>query len=51
LCLDLSRSQGDGAAAGLIWWHENPVELEAVDFWGVMDAWIGIFLEEADRRT
>ncbi|HAY44576.1 MAG TPA: SMI1/KNR4 family protein [Micrococcaceae bacterium] len=50
LCLDLANSQGDGATAGILWSHENAGELERVDFWGVMDAWIGIFLEEADGR-
>ncbi|WP_323123408.1 SMI1/KNR4 family protein [Burkholderia alba] len=50
LCLDLRESAGDGSAAGRIWWHEEPTELEAVDFWAVMNAWIEIFVEEADKR-
>lgn len=50
LCLDLSKSEGDGSEAGILWWHEKPAEPEVVDFWAVMDSWIGIFLEEADRR-
>ena len=50
LCLDLRESRDEGCAAGRIWWHEDPEKLEAVDFWPTMDAWIGIFLEEADRR-
>lgn len=50
LCLNF----GDGLApeaSGLIWWHEDPATPEPVDFWGVLDAWVGIFLEEADWRV
>lgn len=43
LCLDLSGP----VAGGLIWWHDDPARLEAVDFWAVLDAWTGIFLEDA----
>ncbi|MFP3502613.1 SMI1/KNR4 family protein [Burkholderia sp. SIMBA_062] len=50
LCLDLRDSAGDGSAAGRLWWHENPTELEPVDFWAVMNAWFEIFVEEADKR-
>ncbi|WP_261316243.1 SMI1/KNR4 family protein [Burkholderia dolosa] len=50
LCLDLRDSAGDGSAAGRIWWHDNPAELEPVDFWAVMNAWFEIFVEDADRR-
>jgi hypothetical protein len=39
-----------GDAAGCVWWHEDPDRLEQVEFWGVLDAWIGLFLEEADTR-
>jgi hypothetical protein len=41
---------GNGEATGVIWWHEDPENPEPVDFWGVLDAWVGIFLEEADRH-
>ncbi|WP_175779390.1 SMI1/KNR4 family protein [Burkholderia anthina] len=50
LCLDLRDSAGDGSAAGRLWWHEHPAELEPVDFWAVMNAWFEIFVEEADQR-
>jgi len=46
LCLNCV---GNGEATGVIWWHEDPENPEPVDFWGVLDAWVGIFLEEADR--
>jgi hypothetical protein len=46
LCLNCA---GPGEATGVIWWHEDPENPEPVDFWGVLDAWVGIFLEEADR--
>jgi hypothetical protein len=45
LCLNCA---GNGEASGVIWWHEDPENPEPVDFWGVLDAWVGIFLEEAD---
>lgn len=39
-----SRSDSDG----LIWWHENPATPEFdIDVFNVMDAWMGIFLEDA----
>jgi hypothetical protein len=47
LCLNCA---GSGEASGVIWWHEDPANPEPVDFWGVLDAWVGIFLEEADRH-
>lgn len=47
LCLNCV---GNGEATGVIWWHEDPENPEPVDFWGVLDAWVGIFLEEADRH-
>lgn len=47
LCLDLDAH---GDAAGRLWWHDEPTDLEAVEFWAAMDGWIGAFLEEADRR-
>jgi hypothetical protein len=46
LCLDFSAPSGE--ATGVIWWHDNPEQPEVVDFWAVLDAWLGIFLEEAD---
>lgn len=46
LCLDFVDPTAE--ARGVIWWHDNPEEPEFVDFWAVLDAWIGIFLEEAD---
>lgn len=46
LCLDFADQTAE--ARGVIWWHDNPEEPEFVDFWAVLDAWIGIFLEEAD---
>jgi len=49
LCLDCAAN-GAAEALGVIWWHEDPADPEPVDFWGVLDAWIGIFLEEADRN-
>jgi hypothetical protein len=49
LCLNFGDSLAP-EATGLIWWHEGPALPEPVDFWGVLDAWVGIFLEEADRR-
>lgn len=48
LCLDCGGS-GAAEASGVIWWHDDPAHPEPVDFWGVLDAWIGIFLEDADR--
>ncbi|MBR8457263.1 SMI1/KNR4 family protein [Burkholderia dolosa] len=50
LCLDLRDSAGDGSAAGRIGWHDNPAQLEPVDFWAVVNAWFEIFVEDADRR-
>ncbi|MBY4767037.1 SMI1/KNR4 family protein [Burkholderia ambifaria] len=50
LCLDLRDSAGDGSAVGRLWWHENPTELEPVDFWAVMNTWFEIFVDEADKR-
>jgi hypothetical protein len=50
LCLNFGDSRAP-EASGLIWWHEDPAKPEPVDFWGVLDAWVGIFLEEADRRV
>jgi hypothetical protein len=47
LCLNCA---GNFEATGVIWWHEDPENPEPVDFWGVLDAWVGIFLEEADRH-
>lgn len=39
-----SRSDSDG----LIWWHENPATPEFdINVFNVMDAWMGIFLEDA----
>jgi len=49
LCLDCGGN-GSDEASGVIWWHEDPARPERVDFWGVLDAWIGIFLAEADRH-
>ncbi|GGZ02141.1 SMI1/KNR4 family protein [Pseudoduganella plicata] len=49
LCLNFADSLAP-EATGLIWWHEDPANPEPVDFWGVLDAWVGIFLEEADWR-
>ena len=46
LCLDFSSPSG--LATGLIWWHEDPANPEVVDFWPLLDAWIGIFLEQAE---
>ena len=46
LCLD-PEARGD---IGRLWWHEDPARLETIDVWAAMDAWIGVFLEEADRR-
>jgi hypothetical protein len=46
LCLDCSAASGE--ATGVIWWHDDPEKPEVVDFRAVLDAWIGIFLEEAD---
>ncbi|MFP5392566.1 MAG: SMI1/KNR4 family protein, partial [Gammaproteobacteria bacterium] len=48
LCLNFS-DDSQPEATGLIWWHEDPSNPEHVDFWGVLDVWIGIFLEDADR--
>jgi hypothetical protein len=48
LCLNCA---GNGEASGVIWWHDDPEHPELVDFWGVLDAWVGIFLEEADRHV
>jgi hypothetical protein len=48
LCLNCA---GDGEASGVVWWHDDPEHPEPVDFWGVLDAWVGIFLEEADRHN
>ena len=50
LCLHFPDT-GDATASGMIWWHEHPDTLEPVEFWGVLDAWIGIFVEEADPVT
>lgn len=50
LCLNFGDSRAT-EATGLIWWHEDPANPEPVDFWGVLDAWVGIFLAEADRRA
>lgn len=50
LCLDLSKSKGDGWDAGILWWHEKPTEPDAADFWAVMNSWIEIFLENCDVR-
>lgn len=50
LCLDLSKSKGDGWDAGILWWHEKPIEPEAADFWAVMNTWIEIFVENCDVR-
>jgi hypothetical protein len=47
LCLNCA---GNGEATGVIWWNDDPENPEPVDFWGVLDAWVGIFLEEADRH-
>jgi hypothetical protein len=49
LCLNFADSLAP-EATGLIWWHEDSANPEPVDFWGVLDAWVGIFLEEADKR-
>jgi hypothetical protein len=40
----------DGEASALIWWHEEPTKPDFVDFWPVLDAWIGIFFENADHN-
>jgi hypothetical protein len=48
LCLNFANN---GEASGVIWWHDDPEHPEPVDFWGVLDAWVGIFLEEADRHV
>ncbi|PFH28989.1 hypothetical protein [Burkholderia sp. JKS000303] len=39
-------------ATGSVWFdaHAHPAELEPVDCWAVMNAWFGIFVEEADKR-
>jgi len=50
LCLHCA-DDGVPEASGYIWWHEDPGNPEPVDFWGVLDAWVGIFLEEADRHV
>lgn len=50
LCVDSNEGAGGGNPAGWLWWHENPTELEPVDFWAVMNAWFEIFVEEADKR-
>jgi hypothetical protein len=47
LCLNCG---GNGEATGVIWWHDDPENPEPADFWGVLDAWVGIFLDEADRH-
>jgi hypothetical protein len=47
LCLDCA---GAGEASGVIWWHDEPANPEPVDFWGILDAWVGVFLEEGDRH-
>ncbi|NHZ94477.1 SMI1/KNR4 family protein [Massilia sp. CCM 8734] len=46
LCLDFSAP--DGVATGLIWWHEEPDTPEVVDFWAYLDAWISIYVDDAD---
>lgn len=50
LCLDLGDINPEGEASALIWWHEEPTEPDFVDFWPVLDAWIGIFFEDADHN-
>jgi hypothetical protein len=40
----------DGEASALIWWYEKPTKPDFVDFWPVLDAWIGIFFEDADHN-
>ncbi|WP_146171958.1 SMI1/KNR4 family protein [Pseudoduganella armeniaca] len=49
LCLHVPED-GVTPASGMIWWHEQPAALEAVDFMVTLDAWIGLFVDEANRR-
>lgn len=49
LCLHVAED-GVTPASGMIWWHEQPAEPEAVDFMATLDAWVGLFVDEADRR-
>lgn len=48
LCLNVAACNANGIASGLIYWHENPTEPDFVDFWPTMNAWLAIFLENAD---
>jgi len=50
LCLNLGDINPEGEASALIWWHEEPTQPDFVDFWPVLDAWIGIFFEDADHN-
>jgi len=50
LCLNFGKLNQDGEASALIWWHEQPTKPDFVDFWPVLDAWIGIFFEDADHN-
>jgi hypothetical protein len=50
LCLNLGKLNQDGEASALIWWHEEPTKPDFVDFWPVLDAWMGIFFENSDHN-
>lgn len=50
LALDTSRPTWDGIGQGIIWLHDDPAHSRfGEDFWGVLNAWSGIFFEETDR--
>ena len=50
LGLDTSRATWEGTGQGVIWLHDDPEHSRFdQDFWGVLDAWFGIFVEETDR--
>lgn len=48
VAVDISQDEEDKAC---IWFHEDPLELEAdVNIFAVMDTWISIFLEDTRFR-
>jgi len=46
------NADSHGDSGSLIWWHENPATPEFdIDIFSVMDAWMGIFLEDTNPRA
>lgn len=50
LCLNCA-GRDSAEASGIIWWHEDPAHPEPVEFWSVLDAWLGVFLEDVGQNT